>query len=87
MVPAAEVILHVHILVLYQGIYGQRIADNLKLRATDDWRVKMLELPKALPVLWMNPKNSCQPIIRQQILCYTWPKHRKQPSFCRVQPC
>jgi len=38
-----------NILILYQGIYGQRIAENLKLRAPDNWQVKMLELPKTLP--------------------------------------
>jgi hypothetical protein len=54
-VPAAEVNIQMDILILYQGIYGQRIADNLKLRAPDNWQVKMLELPKTLPVIVDEP--------------------------------
>jgi hypothetical protein len=44
------------ILVLYQGTYGQRIADNVKLRAPDDWQIKTFILPDALPIIVDEPE-------------------------------
>ena len=44
------------ILVLYQGNYGQRIVDNVKLRAPDTWHIKTLVLPAALPVIVDEPE-------------------------------
>jgi len=44
-----------NILILNQGTYGQRIADNLNLRAPDNWQVKILKLPDALPVIVDDP--------------------------------
>ncbi len=45
------------ILVLYQGTYGQRIADHVKLRAPDAWQIKTLILPDALPVIVDEPEE------------------------------
>lgn len=45
------------ILILFQGIYGQRIIDNLKLRAPEDWQVKVLELLTPLPVIVDDPDD------------------------------
>jgi len=45
------------ILILYQGLYGQRIADNLKPQAPKKWQVKMLKLPKVLPVIVDEPEE------------------------------
>ncbi len=45
------------ILVLYQGIYGQRIADNLKLLAPDDWQIEVFILPDGLPVIVDEPEE------------------------------
>ena len=45
------------ILVLYQGTYGQRIAENVKLRAPDDWRIKTFILPDALPIIVDEPEE------------------------------
>ncbi len=35
-----------NILGLYQGLYGQRIADNLRLRLPENWQISELELAK-----------------------------------------
>jgi len=67
------------ILILYQGLYGQRIADNLKPQAPKKWQVKMLKLPKVLPVIVDEPEG-ISPLL---IWCCIWPRPRKQPSFCR----
>ena len=85
MVPTEEVIFHMHILVLYQGVYGRRIADNLKLRVPANWQLKMLELPKALPVIIDDPEEFLPADFPRPIWCCTWPKPHPQPSFCRVQ--
>lgn len=45
------------VLVLFQGTYGQRIADNVKLRAPDNWQIKTLILPDALPVIVDEPEG------------------------------
>ena len=45
------------VLVLYRGTYGQRIADNVKLRAPDDWQIKTFILPDALPVIVDEPEE------------------------------
>ena len=46
-----------NVLVLYQGIYGQRIADNLKLLAPENWRIEGFILPDALPVIVDEPEE------------------------------
>ena len=43
------------ILVLYQGTYGQRIAENLNRLAPDDWRTEVFILPDVLPVIVDEP--------------------------------
>ena len=45
------------VLVLFQGTYGQRIADNVKLRAPDNWQIKTHILPDALPVIVDEPEE------------------------------
>ncbi len=45
------------ILVLYQGTYGQRIVDNVKQQAPDNWLVKTFVLPDALPVIVDEPEE------------------------------
>lgn len=45
------------ILVLHQGTYGQRIVDNVKLRAPDHWQIKTLILPDALPLIVDEPEE------------------------------
>ena len=45
------------LLVLYQGTYGQRIAENVKLRAPDNWQIKTFILPDALPVIVDEPEE------------------------------
>ena len=45
------------ILVCYQGTYGQRISDNLKLLAPKDWQVSVFTLPDILPVIVDEPQE------------------------------
>jgi hypothetical protein len=45
------------ILVLYQGTYGQRISDNLKLLAPKDWKIEVFILPVVLPVIVDEPEE------------------------------
>ncbi len=45
------------ILVMYQGHYGQRIADNIKRSAPDDWIVAVHGLPRALPLVIDEPEE------------------------------
>jgi len=45
------------ILVLYQGTYGQRISENVKLQAPDHWQINTLILPDALPVIVDEPEE------------------------------
>jgi hypothetical protein len=45
------------ILVLNQGTYGKRIAENLKLLAPDDWKIEVFILPDILPVIVDEPEE------------------------------
>lgn len=45
------------ILVMYQGHYGQRIADNIKRSAPGGWIVDVRGLPWALPLVIDEPEE------------------------------
>lgn len=45
------------ILVMYQGHYGKRIADNIKKSAPGDWTVEVHSLPRALPLVIDEPEE------------------------------
>ena len=47
-----------NLLTLHHGLYGQRIADNLRLRSPENWQISELELPKALPLIVDDPEES-----------------------------
>jgi hypothetical protein len=42
---------------MYEGHYGQRIADNIKRSAPDDWIVEVHSLPRALPLVIDEPEE------------------------------
>ena len=46
-----------NLLTLHHGLYGQRIADNLRLRSPENWQISELELPKALPLIVDEPEE------------------------------
>lgn len=45
------------ILVMYQGHYGQRIADNIKRSALPDWIIEVHNLPRRLPLVIDEPEE------------------------------
>jgi len=53
------------ILVLLHGLYGQRIADNLKTRGPGDWQVNTLVLAKILPPIVDEPEEFLPPDLPQ----------------------
>ncbi len=81
MVYPAEVNIQMDILILYQGIYGRRIADNLKLRVPDNWQLKTLELPKTLPVIVDDPEEFLPVDFPSADLVLHLAKARKRPSL------
>jgi len=46
-----------NLLTLHHGLYGQRIADNLRLRSPENWQISELELLKALPLIVDDPEE------------------------------
>jgi hypothetical protein len=46
-----------NLLVLFHGLYGQRIADNITTRGPTNWRIKTLALPKVLPPIVDEPEE------------------------------
>ena len=46
-----------HILVLYQGHYGQRIIEHIKKSAPSDWVFETLAAPRALPLIIDEPEE------------------------------
>jgi hypothetical protein len=54
-----------NILILLHGLYGQRIADNLKARGPADWQVETLTLPKSLPPVVDEPEEFLSPALPQ----------------------
>jgi len=46
-----------HILCLYQGIFGERIADNLKYRGPKKWKISVLEIPNTLLLIVDDPEE------------------------------
>ncbi|MBN1146590.1 MAG: hypothetical protein JXA78_05000 [Anaerolineales bacterium] len=49
------------ILVLHHGLYGQRIADNLRARGPGGWQVNELALPRVLPPIVDEPEEFLPP--------------------------
>ena len=54
-----------NLLVLIHGLYGQRIADNLKARGPADWEVATYILPRILPPIVDEPEEFLQPDLPQ----------------------
>ena len=46
-----------NLLTRHHGLYGQRIADNLRLRSPENWQISELELPKVLPLIVDEPEE------------------------------
>lgn len=46
-----------HILCLYQGIFGERIEDNLKYQGPKKWQISILEIPNTLPLIVGDPEE------------------------------
>jgi len=45
------------ILCVYQGIFGERIADNLRYRGPKKWEISVLEITNTLPLIVDNPEE------------------------------
>jgi hypothetical protein len=50
-----------NILCLHHGLYGLRIADNLRLRSPGDWQIEVFELPTTLPPIVDEPEEFLPP--------------------------
>lgn len=50
-----------NILCLHHGLYGQRIADNLRRRGPKNWHIEVFDLPTILPPIVDEPEEFLPP--------------------------